>query len=61
MEQTTGNGRDDRQQVGEHLRRTAEEERHRSERLANQLSRECMQFHAEAQGPGRSARENSAG
>lgn len=43
MEPNTSNGRDEWYQASEQMRRTAAEERHRSERLAKQLSRECMQ------------------
>ena len=36
-------GQDERQQAGRQLRQAATEERHKNERLAKQLSRECMQ------------------
>ena len=43
MDPNTSNGRDEWYQASEQTRRTAAEERRRSERLAKQLSRECMQ------------------
>lgn len=42
-DQISGNNREDWQQTSENLRRTAADERRKSERLAGQLSREALQ------------------